>query len=132
MQVNGRNLFLRGVRWDNSASSISPANLAVDAQLMHDAGINAVLPLKTIVDPDVMDVFHDHGIWVVNPIDTGSLIQSTGNTTSEHDAERYSIAVVGSNLEALLGPVINHSAILMWMIGKQRDLYILTVFLYFD
>ncbi|MBL9038119.1 MAG: hypothetical protein JNG84_06365 [Archangium sp.] len=71
-----------------------------DAQLMHEAGFNAVRTYVALTDRTVLDALHRHGLWVINSV----------------------YAWGGDPATAVVAPVravANHPAMLAWAVGNE-------------
>ena len=106
LYVDGEPFPIRGVAWNPvPVGGVQPADLdfagfvAQDAPLMAAAGIRVVRTFEPITEPAVLDTLYAHGIYVM------STVLVAGDDTS---------AVAGR-----MRPVVDHPAILMWLIGNE-------------
>lgn len=112
--VDGEAVHLKGVNWNpvplGGRESIDPDGMfhsdadflgavTQDAALMQAAGINAVRTYTLVTDRAVLDVLQEHGIHLLNTVYRGH---------EDLDVE------VGRIQE-----VMDHPAILMWVIGNE-------------
>lgn len=107
LMVEGAPFHIQGVAWNPVAKGdVHPAGLDFagfvdqDSALMARAGINVVRTYEPLTDTDVLDTLYARGIYVVNTV-YASGAQST--------------QVVRDRVEA----VMDHPAIVMWVIGNE-------------
>mmetsp|Transcript_7918 Transcript_7918/g.18216 ORF Transcript_7918/g.18216 Transcript_7918/m.18216 type:complete len:606 (+) Transcript_7918:86-1903(+) len=105
--VNGKPLHLKGVAWNPVPRGARhpdgldfAGHVERDAELMVQAGINAVRTYTTISDRGVLDALWNKGIWVVNDV------YAYGGSRPEQAVDRVRSA-------------IDHPAVLMWTVGNE-------------
>eukprot|EP00418_Pyrodinium_bahamense_P044377 CAMPEP_0179209632 /NCGR_PEP_ID=MMETSP0796-20121207/104551_1 /TAXON_ID=73915 /ORGANISM="Pyrodinium bahamense, Strain pbaha01" /LENGTH=513 /DNA_ID=CAMNT_0020914591 /DNA_START=56 /DNA_END=1597 /DNA_ORIENTATION=- len=107
--ADGRPLHLKGVAWNPVPKGSSRVDFAgfveQDAELMAQAGINAVRTYSHIGDTAVLDALWARGIWVID---------SVYNYGGEDIGDEAN-GVVASRVRE----VKDHPAILMWTIGNE-------------
>jgi len=107
--VDGVPIHLKGVCWNpvpRNGTGASPGDLdfagfaASDIPIMAKAGINAVRTYNPLTDRRVLDMFHEHGIYVLNTI-----LAWGGDT----------LDMVKARVDA----VKDHPAVLFWILGNE-------------
>jgi len=103
--VDGLPLHIKGICWGPTPKGKKNepdyiGSVVKDADLMQEAGINAVRTYGTLADTSVLDALWERGIWVVP-------------TVYEYGGADPSVVVDRVNA------VKDHPAILMWSIGNE-------------
>jgi len=105
--VDGKPLHLKGVAWNpipkggrHPANLDFAGNVERDAEMMQQAGINAVRTYEPITERAVLDALWARGIWVVNSV------YSWGKAPPD-------------SVIKIVDAVKDHPAILMWTIGNE-------------
>jgi len=113
ISIQGRNVlvdnkifYMKGVNWNPVPVGRSHPpryedflNYAKqDAPKMRDAGINIIRTYATVTHTDVLQIFVDHGIRVINPI----------NPLNSY-----------SQIKDTVDPLKNHDGIFMWALGNE-------------
>ncbi|CAE8588553.1 unnamed protein product [Polarella glacialis] len=105
--VDGKPLHLKGVAWNpipkggrHPANLDFAGNVERDAEMMQQAGINAVRTYEPITERAVLDALWVRGIWVVNSV------YSWGKAPPD-------------SVIKIVDAVKDHPAILMWTIGNE-------------
>jgi len=104
--VNNKIFYMKGVNWNPVPVGRSHPpryedflNYAKqDAPKMRDAGINIIRTYATVTHTDVLQIFVDHGIRVINPI----------NPLNSY-----------SQIKDIVDPLKNHDGIFMWALGNE-------------
>uniref|UniRef100_A0A7M6DRN4 Glycoside hydrolase family 2 catalytic domain-containing protein n=1 Tax=Clytia hemisphaerica TaxID=252671 RepID=A0A7M6DRN4_9CNID len=106
IMVNGQIFYMKGVNWNPvpKGRTHPPRDqdflhyAKIDAPKMKEAGINVIRSYPTITSSQVLDIFHNNGILVVNPLNP---LDST------------------SNIQRTVNSLKGHITILMWALGNE-------------
>ena len=104
--VNNKIFYMKGVNWNPVPKGRRHPpryedfmNYAKeDAPKMKDAGINIIRTYATLTSSDVLQIFVDHGIRVINPI----------NPLNDYN-----------QIRGIVEPIKNHEGIFMWALGNE-------------
>ena len=104
--INNKIFYMKGVNWNPVPKGrrhppryedfLSYAK--EDAPKMKDAGINIIRTYATVTSTEVLQIFVDHGIRVINPI----------NPLNDYNQIRN-----------IVEPIRNHDGIFMWALGNE-------------
>lgn len=106
VMINSKTFYMKGVNWNPVPKGRSHPpryedflNYAKeDAPKMQDAGINIIRTYATVTSTEVLQIFVDHGIRVINPI----------NPLDDNN-----------RIRDVIEPIKNHDGIFMWALGNE-------------
>ena len=105
--VNGEVFHVKGISWNpipkggtHPQALDYPGFADLDIPMMVEAGINTVRTYEPLLDRGVLDKLHDAGIYVINSV------YPWGGSTIDTATAR-------------VNQVVDHPAILMWLVGNE-------------